>query len=637
MHHPIHRCMCQAAPTLRLPVMASFAIAVLLMVCISSAGAGTTLTSHGNDSASEASNAGVYPTTSPTPINPSFPIAPRIPIEDLKAGTTRPSTTTLHEKDLFDHPDEKQSPYMVRHSKGTPTPQSTSASSPKSSNTFAPATTSATTTPSALSSTQSTPNVNAESSSGNNFSRKTAFEYMLGKQNEQGLDTAPQAQTPTQTPAPTTQRQESAPSSEQQTIPVSTNRPISSEAQRVGPQYSLDFNGLAIGSPLPQYGEDLAVVPADNTTLAMGLNGVNESIAIFDGHRLAHFRTSATVMFNFPNSANEETETLISYDFSGDLTRQLRVKIETSAKDGKTWAFFSLRGGQYSPDMLCGPKKIRWDEGKPKTIVLEKQQGALRFYVEDELVCGAPVSDSTVLRDFNIHMSYGALIYAVELDELPQTPTPSSAAPKRPPVEQRGDDTVYRVSMADKKPGDPYTLYGPNIIVMRDEQGKYLACSSKDGSNLSFPATTTDAFGVDILIRNQFPLSDRAGWTDRFALFTLVYKNGIKESFSLNVTEDENYQLAGRYFISRSGPNIMGYTSSTDWISWVNAVDFNEFKILKNNGIIRLFYNGKFIRNEPTKGDTLIGINIPLRYGDRLYDIIVASNLSIAEEKERSQ
>ncbi|WP_027183761.1 hypothetical protein [Desulfovibrio inopinatus] len=626
MQYTIHRCLRHDAYTRRLPLMVPFVVAAFLLLWLSSAMAGSALTNYGDN----ASNDGVYPTTSPTPVNPSFPIAPRIPIEDLmKSGQTRPSTSTLNEKDLLESPSSTaHSPYMASSpKKATPTPaQGTSKQ------TFAPATSH----PGATGKTQTSPSSTATSTptptTDSNFSRKTVFEYMLGKKNEQGLDTA----STTPTPTPESAEDKTATSSSTPVAPTSTST-TTSLPDAVGTQYSLDFNGLAIGTPLPQYGIDLAVVPADNTTLAMGLNGINQSVAVFDGHSLAHFRMSATVFYNFPDSADEETETLITFDLTEGVTRQLRAKLTTSPDDGKTWALFALKGGTYAPDMLCGPQKILWKEGKPKTIVLEKQQGALRYFVDDQLVCGSPVSDSAVMRDFTIHLSTGALVYSVELDALPKTPTQTTAEPTRKPVEQHGDNTFYRISMAGKNPGDPYTMYGSNLIVLRDDQGKYLGSASKDGSNIAFPVTTTDAFGVDILTRNMFPLSDRVGWTDRFDLFTLIYKNGIKESYSLNVMEDENYQLMGRYFISRSGPNYTGYTSSTDWLPWVNAVDFNEFKVLKANGVIRLFYNGQFIRNEPTRGDSLIRVHIPLRYGDRLYDIIVASNLSVAEEKERSQ
>ncbi len=161
-----------------------------------------------------------------------------------------------------------------------------------------------------------------------------------------------------------------------------------------------------------------------------------------------------------------------------------------------------------------------------------------------------------------------------------------------------------------------------------------MASTSPKGSNVLFPAPPVEDFSVDILIRNAFDLSEREGRTDRFFLFTINYKSGIKEVYTLNLTRNENYVWHSRYFISRSGPKIMAWTAATDYRPWNNSLDFNEYKVIKEKGLLRFFFNGEFIRNETSKGDAVESVKVNLRENERLYDVIVR-DLAVAGKESK--
>ena len=198
-----------------------------------------------------------------------------------------------------------------------------------------------------------------------------------------------------------------------------------------------------------------------------------------------------------------------------------------------------------------------------------------------------------------------------------------------PDTEIARADGMTRINLQRLSSGSPVGGVGRNLIVLADDEGKYVTPTSPAGAYVLLPATTGKDFAISILIKNAFVLSDRTGRTDHFFLFRVNYQNGVKELYTTDITRPSNILYRNRYYISRSGPDMMGWTAATDYRPWNNALDFNEYRIVKEKNLLRFFFNGEFIRSERTMGDTLRAVKVDLREHERLYDIRVEDTTAI--------
>jgi hypothetical protein len=420
--------------------------------------------------------------------------------------------------------------------------------------------------------------------------------------------------------------------------------PGANSTLRVG----LNIQHLDIGMPLPVFGKNLAVVPALDGHKCVGLNGVNASQASFTGKNFKNFKIEANINYNFPLREGHSFKTeLLSLRLGTSAERTFVVTI-TQGEAEPPMAVFSLAGPSLAPDMFCSPKPLRWKEDQPdatSALVVKKEAGSIRFEYGGDLICTSPLDPSLTLTSFAAPLAGTARIYDMAVIKLPDATAPGAHAPGQaateeaqeqpfPAAETTHANGVTRFDLTKMTPGSPVGGLGKNLIVLDDEEGKYVASSSPEGSYVLLPAETGQDFSVSIIIKNAFVLSDRTDRTNHFFLFRVNYKNGVKELYTTDITRPANSVWRNRYYISRSGPDLMDWTASTDYRPWNNALDFNEYKVIKDKDLIRFFFNGEFIRSEKTMGDVLESVKVDLREHERLYNII-ARDVAVTGQEQK--
>jgi hypothetical protein len=420
--------------------------------------------------------------------------------------------------------------------------------------------------------------------------------------------------------------------------------PGADKTLRVG----LNIQHLDIGMPLPVFGKNLAVVPARDGHKCVGLNGVSASQASFKGKQFKNFKIDAKMDFNFPLSEGSTFKTqLLSLRLGTSAERTFDVTISQGEAE-PPMAVFSVSGPKLAPDMFCSQKPLRWKEDQPDattSLLITKEAGSIRFEYDGEMVCTSPLDPNLTLTGFSTPINGNTHIYDMALIKLPDAAEPGvpAAGAKAstgltingrgateeaqeqpfPAAEIAKANGVTHFDLKKLSAGSPVGGLGKNLLVLDDEEGKYVTSPSPEGSYVLLPAETGKDFSVSILIKNAFVLSDRTDRTDHFFLFRINYKNGVKELYTTDITRPSNTLWRSRYYISRSGPDLMDWTTSTDYRPWNNALDFNEYKVIKEKDLIRFFFNGEFIRSEKTMGDVLQTVKVDLREHERLYDIVV--------------
>lgn len=461
---------------------------------------------------------------------------------------------------------------------------------------------------------------------------------------------------PAPTTAPKDASAEEAKAQEEDPNGPMSQTPGADRTLRVG----LNIQHLGIGIPLPTFGKNLAVVPAPDGHRCVGLNGVNESTVAFKGKHFRNFKIEAQMNYNYPYQEGTTFKRhLLTMRLGDSAERSFDVTISQGEAE-PPMAVFSVSGPALAPDMFCSPKPIRWREDMPDATThlrIKKEAGSIRFEYDDQLVCTSPLDPNLTLTGFSVPLTGNARVYDMALILLPDTPPTAEAAKGTagapgagtkasgaadgstaingrgateeaqeepfPAAEIARADGLTHIDLKRLSTGSPVGGIGKNLIVLDDEEGKYVASASPQGSYVLLPAATGKNFTVSILIKNAFVLSERTGRTDHFFLFRVNYKNGVKELYTTDITRPSNILYRNRYYISRSGPDMMGWTAATDYRPWNNALDFNEYKIIKEKNLLRFFFNGEFIRSERTMGDVLESVKVDLREHERLYDIRV--------------
>ncbi|MHC1711429.1 MAG: hypothetical protein AB9872_04675 [Solidesulfovibrio sp.] len=411
----------------------------------------------------------------------------------------------------------------------------------------------------------------------------------------------------------------------------------------------LNIQHLDIGMPLPVFGKNLAVVPAQDGHKCVGLNGVNASEASFSGKGFKNFQIDAAINFNFPfREGKTFSKELLSLRLGTSAQRTFMVTIKQGEAE-PPMAVFSLAGPKLAPDMFCTTKPLRWKEDMPDAttkLLVKKETGAIRFEYNGELVCTSPLDPSLPLTGFSAPLAVNARIYDMALTQLPDAGAPGASDPGHtataegqeqafPSAEIGQSNGVTHFDLSKLSSGTPVGALGKNLVVLDDEEGKYIASAAPEGSYVLFPGQTGKDFSVGILIKNAFVLNKRNENTDRFFLFRVNYKNGIRELYAISLTRTSDLIWRSRYFISRGGADSMDWSVATDYRPWNNAIDFNEYKVIKEKNLLRFFVNGEFIRSEKTLGDAFESVKVDLRGNERLYDIIVR-DLAIAGPEQKS-
>lgn len=180
------------------------------------------------------------------------------------------------------------------------------------------------------------------------------------------------------------------------------------------------------------------------------------------------------------------------------------------------------------------------------------------------------------------------------------------------PVAVTEPKAAFRLDLKAYKQGDLVPEYGKSIAVFQDIDGKSLGSNANQGATAEIPLSSHKNFKALVYIKKA--ISYDFLHSEELLLFTLHYDNKKYEPYSFKLTiTDANQPMA--YFRS--------WSYSTDVFPWANAANFNEYRVEKQDGLIRFFYNGKFMYNFPSAGDALVQIKVPLRWNDRLYNVLI--------------
>ena len=191
---------------------------------------------------------------------------------------------------------------------------------------------------------------------------------------------------------------------------------------------------------------------------------------------------------------------------------------------------------------------------------------------------------------------------ALAMGRLPETAPPS------------GPKVAYQLDLGGLDSGDLLPEFGKDVGLFTDFQGKCLGSTAPKGATAFFPALAGKDFDLKIYVANVFDLPPKPGKSARFPLFTLRYENGLMEAYSLNAGYDDKLTPQAIYRVG---------STTTNTLPWINAVNFNEYHIVKRDSLMKLFVNGQFVFYFQTTGNALTGIRLQLPWKARLYDIVV--------------
>jgi len=447
--------------------------------------------------------------------------------------------------------------------------------------------------------------------------------------------------------------------------------------------FDLDVSSFAIGTPLSEFGVELAVVAGRHGQKCLGLNGVQASQAIFRGHTPKDFECIVTADFNLPIDEGQTfSAQLLSLKLSDGLVRTVDITL-SQEEAAPPQAFFSLAGPPLAPQKPCTNVAVPWKTNKLTTLKLDKASGSLRIFYNDRLLCGSPIAENQALREFSVFLGPAAKIYDVMIRELspaemetplpvtastappaqsgsPSATPPAGSAPataasgsptpapgattapgatattQPPPTGDQGavaplpaapprwldEPGMTRFDLRIDTPGAVLTSYGDDVVVRRDNEGKYLAAPTQREVRVRYPVKGGKDFKLDVIISNVFDLNIREGYVGRYNLFNIRYKNGVTDYFTINLFQDESFVWQSRYSISSVGPSSTD-RANTNFFPWDNGLNFNNYTVIKSPGMIKFFSNGEFVRTEPSQGDEMVSVEMPLRYNERLYNVIV--------------
>lgn len=219
----------------------------------------------------------------------------------------------------------------------------------------------------------------------------------------------------------------------------------------------------------------------------------------------------------------------------------------------------------------------------------------------------SPIDPSTYCLDISVD------VVPLELETFnPQAPKPDAAAATKPLKPSPGKQPDCSLDLSKYKEGDLAKEFGKNIAVYLDQNGKSLGVNNRSGSVAVVPLKGAEAFSCSVLVKKA--VAYEFTHSEIIQLFTLHYKNQKYEPYAFKITlNDQGLPIA--YFRS--------WTNATDYFTWSNATNFNDYHLVKKDKKINFFYNGKFIFTFPAQGDSPAFVRIPLNWDDRLYNVLI--------------
>jgi hypothetical protein len=231
-----------------------------------------------------------------------------------------------------------------------------------------------------------------------------------------------------------------------------------------------------------------------------------------------------------------------------------------------------------------------------------------RRLLEKAKVAGqlSPIDPTTYCLDIAVDL------IPLELETfIPQLKTEAPAAPKPQPLSPVKPPDCS-LDLSKYKEGDLAKEFGKNIAVYQDENGKSLGVNIRAGGVAVVPLKGAEAFGCSVLVKKAVAYEFKH--SEIVELFTLHYKNQKYEPYAFKIAlNDQGLPIA--YFRS--------WKNATDYFTWSNATNFNDYHIVKKDKKINFFYNGKFIFTFPAQGDSPAFVRIPLNWDDRLYNVLI--------------
>lgn len=182
---------------------------------------------------------------------------------------------------------------------------------------------------------------------------------------------------------------------------------------------------------------------------------------------------------------------------------------------------------------------------------------------------------------------------------------------------------AYQLDLDGLDSGDLVPEFGNHVGLFTDFQGKCLGSTSPKGATASFSMLAEEDFDLRLYVANVFDLPQKPGKSSPFPLFTLRYENGLTENYSIKAGYDDNLSPQAVYQAGAITTNTM---------PWINAANFNEYRLIKRKSLMKFFVNGRFIFYFTTSGDNLTTVRLPLPWKARLYDLVVTQQPSANQQ-----
>lgn len=162
--------------------------------------------------------------------------------------------------------------------------------------------------------------------------------------------------------------------------------------------------------------------------------------------------------------------------------------------------------------------------------------------------------------------------------------------------------------------GEIVTELGPNLIVFQDQEGKSLGVNNEEEVKVALPAMTGESFDATLYVKNAFDFAFTTA-NKTYQLFEFKYANGRTELYYLKFARGSGGRMEVKFLVRGE---------DTEYAPWVDSANFNEYRVEKRGSACRFFFNGSFLYNYETRGDSLEEVRVFLRPGARFYDLRIA-------------
>jgi len=247
--------------------------------------------------------------------------------------------------------------------------------------------------------------------------------------------------------------------------------------------------------------------------------------------------------------------------------------------------------------------------------------------IVQNIVPGVQLPDQTraqFLRDADITGQLGGQnndVYCLNmqlevapLELMPHLPDSKAkaAAPQGPETLASTSQASWSLNLTSYSEGQPAPDFGKNLQVYNDPNGKSLGPVSREGALAVIPVTSSNDFALRVLVARTLSYDFLYSETIEFLRFHFANKKWEQVAFVMSM-DDKNSPVA--YYQSR--------LQASETFPWDMAVNFNDCYLIKQNGQIRFFFNGRFVLAYPTEGTSLTEVRVPLQWDDRLYNVLV--------------